>query len=596
MPSLLNRLRTDVHYFRKLAEIDGTSKHLATAESAHVSEDVVAMARKHPDRLAIIAGRQEWTYNQLGTRMDAFTRWAMANGFREKSCVALIMNNQPDYLAAWLGITRAGGTVALVNSNLVGRGLQHSIKIVGASAVLAAGSCCEEVDAIRDDLEKQSVGFFSLNTDQSVLTRRWHSVELGRYEGAVHKDQIPKRSPHDVALYIFTSGTTGLPKAARMTHARCLRMMRSFAPAAGIDHTDRVLVTLPLYHSTGGLCGVGAALGSGACLILESKFSASTFWARAQETQATTFVYIGELVRFLMNRPRSKDERASSISKAFGNGLRKEVWSEFAARTGITNVIEFYGSTEGNVSLINLDGRIGSIGRIPPFLRRLMPVRLIAFDHEAEEPIRDDDGRCIEVPPGEVGEAIGEIRAKLAFRFDGYNNEEESNRKILQDVFSEGDTWFRTGDLMRSDKRGYFEFVDRIGDTFRWKSENVSTGEVADTITTCAGVESANVYGVEIPGHDGRAGMAAITVASDFSIETFGKEVSARLPAYAQPVFVRVMEDEIVTGTFKQRKVELVAEGFDVTQISEPLFVWKEGGYRTLDDAEHADIADGGYR
>jgi fatty-acyl-CoA synthase len=295
------------------------------------------------------------------------------------------------------------------------------------------------------------------------------------------------------------------------------------------------------------------------------------------------FVYIGELCRYLANLPPSPDETRHKLRLAFGNGLRPEVWAVMLERFRLPHILEFYGSTEGNVSMFNFDGTLGAIGRLPAYLRGMFNVRLVRFDVESETPVRDAKGFCIEAAVGEAGECLGEIHEDARTAYTGYADKAASEKKVLTDVFRKGDRWFRTGDLLRKDADGYFFFVDRIGDTFRWKGENVSTSEVASALLKSPGVEEANVYGVAVEGAEGRAGMAGLVVGDGFDIKAFSKQVFAALPAYAQPVFLRLQPRIETTGTFKYRKMDLVADGFDPQKVRDPLYVRDaEKGYVTL--------------
>ena len=376
----------------------------------------------------------------------------------------------------------------------------------------------------------------------------------------------------DTALLIFTSGTTGLPKAARITHVRAQLYMRGFAGATGAKSTDRIYVALPLYHATGGLCALGAALLNGGSVFLRRKFSATHFWTEAIDEGCTMFVYIGELCRYLVNQAPSEEESRHKIRMAFGNGLRPDIWPVMKQRFRIPEILEFYGSTEGNVSMFNFDGREGAIGRAPKWLRKQFNIRLVQFDVEAEAPIRGINGLCIEAGAGQIGECIGQIGHDARSEYSGYVDKAASEKKVLHDVFEKGDRWFATGDLMKTDSDGYFYFVDRIGDTYRWKGENVSTNEVAERLLGAPGVKEANVYGVAVEGAEGRAGMAGLVVGPEFDIKTFGEQVTRDLPPYAQPVFVRVLPAMETTGTFKTRKIDLIADGYDPGKIKGPLF------------------------
>ncbi|MDB5426648.1 MAG: acyl-CoA synthase, partial [Phenylobacterium sp.] len=335
---------------------------------------------------------------------------------------------------------------------------------------------------------------------------------------------------------------------------------------------DRIYVALPLYHATGGLCALGAALLNGGSVVLRRKFSATHFWPEVVQEGCTMFAYIGELCRYLVNQPPVEDETRHKIRLAFGNGLRPDIWPVMKQRFRIPDILEFYGSTEGNVSMFNFDGREGAIGRAPKWLRKKFNVRLVQFDVETEEAIRGPNGLCIECGPGQIGECIGQIGGDARSEYSGYVDKAASEKKVLHDVFEKGDAWFATGDLMKTDADGYFYFVDRIGDTYRWKGENVSTNEVAERLLACPGVQEANVYGVAVQGAEGRAGMAGLVVGADFDIKTFGEGVARELPPYAQPLFVRILPHIETTGTFKARKMDLIADGFDPGKIKGPLF------------------------
>jgi fatty-acyl-CoA synthase len=373
--------------------------------------------------------------------------------------------------------------------------------------------------------------------------------------------------------------------------------MRGFAAATGAKADDRVFCALPLYHATGGVCAAGAALLNGGLFIVSRRFSASQFWDEIIASKATMFVYIGELCRYLVNQPARPQDRDSQVRLAFGNGLRPEVWRKLRTRFRIPDILEFYGATEGNVSMFNFDGRIGAVGRAPRYLRGQFNVRLIRFDVEKEEPVRGANGLCIEAKPGEVGECVGEIGADARRAYVGYADQNASKRKVMTDVFKRGDAFFATGDLMRQDRDGYFYFVDRVGDTFRWKGENVSTTEVAERLAAVAGVKEANVYGVRVGRLDGRAGMASIVVGPEFDIKELKAKLDAELPDYAQPMFIRLQPAIETTGTFKYRKTDLAAEGFDPELVKQPLYYRNtDRGYVKLTKASYAKIISGELR
>jgi fatty-acyl-CoA synthase len=332
-------------------------------------------------------------------------------------------------------------------------------------------------------------------------------------------------------------------------------------------------------------------------VVLSDKFSVGCFWSDIARWDCTLFQYIGELCRYLLKAPASEFEASHRLRLACGNGLRGDIWQAFQVRFAIPRILEFYAATEGNFSLYNVEGKPGAIGRIPPLLAHRFPAAIVHVDPELGVPVRNTDGLCVACARGEVGEAIGRIGTADGGggRFEGYTNAAETEKKILRDVLVKGDAWFRTGDLMMLDEAGFFHFVDRVGDTFRWKGENVATSEVNEAVVDCPGVIDASTYGVEVRGADGRAGMAAIVVDDRFDLREFGDHLARRLPAYACPVFVRICKTLDNTETFKQKKQGLIGEGFDPKRVKDQMF-FKDpasGAYRPIDVTSHARILEG---
>ena len=398
------------------------------------------------------------------------------------------------------------------------------------------------------------------------------------------------------ALLIYTSGTTGLPKAANVSHRRILNWGGWFAGLTDASVDDRLYNCLPLHHSVGGIVAPCSMLRAGGSVVIAEKFSVGNFWDDIVCFDCTIFQYIGELCRYLLKAPASELETAHGLRLAVGNGLRGDIWEAFAGRFAIPRILEFYAATEGNFSLFNVEGKPGAIGRIPPLLAHRFPASIVTVDADSGSPIRGDDGLCIACAPGEVGEAVGRIGTadQGGGAFEGYTDRAETEKKILRDVFADGDAWFRTGDLMLRDEQGYFHFVDRVGDTFRWKGENVATSEVNEAIRDCPGVLDASTYGVAVPGADGRAGMAALVVDQGFDFGIFAEHLSRRLPVYALPVFVRFCRALDATDTFKQKKQRLIREGFDPSVTGDPLFLRDPaaGDYRPIDRAVYARIVE----
>jgi fatty-acyl-CoA synthase len=480
------------------------------------------------------------------------------------------MPNRLEYFAVWYGLSKIGVVTALINNQLAGLPLAHCLNISGASHVILDPETALVFEAARPLLEKplQAWVLGSTHGAQRDLVQALKSCSQLAPDRRLREDMTAR----DTALLIFTSGTTGMPKAARITHVRAQLYMRGFAGATNARETDRIYVALPLYHATGGLCALGAALLNGGSVVLRRRFSATHFWQEVAAENCTMFVYIGELCRYLVNQPPSPEETRHKIRLAFGNGLRPDVWPTLKQRFRIPEILEFYGSTEGNVSIFNFDGREGAVGRVPRWLRGRFNIRVIQFDVEGEKPIRGPNGFCVECGPGQVGECIGKIGGDARAEYTGYVDKAASEKKVLHDVFEKGDAWFATGDLMRTDADGYLYFVDRVGDTFRWKGENVSTNEVAERLQAAPGVLQANVYGVTVEGAEGRAGMAALVVEEPFDIKALEAHVAQELPVYAQPLFVRILPAIETTGTFKMRKMDLVADGYDPAKVKGPLF------------------------
>src|SRR3569832_131885 len=565
-----------------------------TPDSPRTINDIIEdIAREKPTNIAVLYQDRVLTYADLVEGANRYAHWAMAQGIRKGDVVALFMEGRPEYIEAWLGIQKLGGIVALINTNLRGAPLAHCITIANARHVIVGLVLCEQYNEIASSLAPRPIAWATGGRDAGTEDRDAALAEASSTtpDRAVRDGLVCK----DNAFYIYTSGTTGLPKAANFSHMRMLFMMDGFAGALHARESDRMYDTLPLYHSTGGVCAVGVALTTGGSLVIRRRFSVQEFWTDCHKYRPTFFQYIGELCRYLLNAPPGPHEQDHAIRAITGNGLRPEIWKAFQTRFAIPKIIEFYGATEGNVSMLNYDGKPGAVGRVPGYMRSIFKVRIVKFDIEREEPIRGPDGLCIECADDEVGEAIGRISNEAGRGFEGYTQKIDTRKKILEDGFETGDRWFRTGDLMRRDAHGYFYFVDRFGDTFRWKGENVATSEVAEALGVVPGIAEANVYGVAVPGQDGRAGMAALVVAPTFDPTLLKDTLKDNLPAYARPMFLRLKPEMEITGTFKQRKVELVKEGFDPSAIADPLYWYNTATerYERLDAAAYADIVSG---
>ncbi|HZK99592.1 MAG TPA: long-chain-acyl-CoA synthetase [Caulobacteraceae bacterium] len=571
----LKGLARDWRFVTALIRTLARVRSISATSTRLICDDLEAAVDRWRDRPAISFGGQNLSYGELDALANRFAHLALARGLARGDTVAILLPNRLEYLALWYGLSKVGVVAALINGELRGEALAHCLKTSAARICVVDETTAARLEA---------------------PTAAWN-LDDGLADAPTSRPPRQGRAgmtAADTALLIYTSGTTGLPKAARITHMRAQLYMRGFAGATGAGPADRLYLTLPLHHATGGLCAMGAALLNGGSVALKRTFSASHFWADVAFERATLFVYIGELCRYLANQPVRPQERAHHLRLAFGNGLRPDVWEIMETRFGVPRVLEFYGSTEGNVSMFNFDGRLGAIGRAPPWLPGLLNVALVRFDVETETPVRGAGGLCIATDIGEAGECLGRIGENARGAYAGYADRGASQKKVLRDVFRAGDAWFATGDLMRRDAAGYFYFVDRVGDTFRWKGENVSTGEVAQSLLAVPGVMEANVYGVAVPGMDGRAGMAALVVREGFDLTALAARLDADLPPWARPLFVRLLPRIETTGTFKHRKAELVADGFDPARAAGLLYFRDHaGGFVPLTPALHTLIAVG---
>jgi fatty-acyl-CoA synthase len=529
------------------------------------------LAETRGDAPALLSASECLTYRALDDRANRYARWALEQNLGKGEAVCLVMPNRPEYFAIWLGISKVGGVVSLINTNLRGAALAHCLDIVKPQHIIVAAELCDEVRVALAPMANPPKIWSHGSDDFARIDHAIEKLSGGRLTEAERRGVTIA----DRALHIYTSGTTGLPKAAHVSHHRLMQWSFWFAGLMNTGPDDRMYDCLPLYHSVGGVVATGAVLVRGGSVVIRDKFSAREFWDDVVNWDCTLFQYIGELCRYLANAPDQPREKQHRLRLCCGNGLRADVWQKFQDRFAIAKILEFYAATEGNVSLYNVEGKVGAIGRVPSFLAHRFPLALVKSDSETQEPIRDASGHCVRCATGEAGEAIGRIHdgaAHAAAEFEGYTDTAASQKKILCDVFERGDAWYRTGDLMRADASGYFYFVDRVGDTFRWKGENVATSEVAAAIATFPGVPEATVYGVAIPGTEGAAGMAALVVDGILDLPKLRTHLARVLPPYARPLFLRIQDRIAVTATFKHRKNELVREGFDPAATDDAIY------------------------
>jgi fatty-acyl-CoA synthase len=534
---------------------------------------VLDNAEKDPFGLALELRDEKFTWSALDDKTSQVAHVLSSAGVKQGDVVALLGSNTPLYLAIILGCNRVGATAALINTHLEGHPLSHAVKVSGARVAI---------------VEKQFESVYRARSDLKEVVRKTFVYHSGDFEDRLA--EAPARAYPRVAItanddyvYIYTSGTTGLPKPCRISHGRAVAAGAAFGPLFfGFKPGDKLYNVLPLYHSNGLLLAAGSCFVTRTPMAMREVFSAKNFWKDVRAYNATAMIYIGELCRYLVNTPPCEDEENNSIRLALGNGLRPDVWEAFQSRFNIPDIREFYGATEAPGIIVNLTNKVGSMGRVP--LRRLSPLKLVRYDVDQDDYVRDERGFCIECGPDEVGELLIRLEDEprsAASEFRGYTDEEATQKKIVHDVFESGDRYYRAGDLMRFDEEDYFYFVDRIGDTFRWKGENVSTAEVADVLGEAPGVVETTVLGVQVPGQEGQAGLAAVVCSSPFDPESFWR-AAQELPAYAQPRFVRVIDGMNTTATFKIQKTALRKEGIDPEAQQGQLYLRQDDGYVPL--------------
>jgi fatty-acyl-CoA synthase len=531
------------------------------------------LARTFGTAPALLSEQQCLTYAELGERVNRYALWALRHKISRGDVVCLLMANCPDYFAIWLGITKVGGIVSLINTHLSGESLARSINTVAAKYIIVGADLADRLAAVLPYL----VG------ELKVWTSGPNNYEFARIDSEISEldgkalagREYRRPILADRALYIHTSGSSGLPKAANVSHFRLMQWSYWFAGMMDTQPDDRMYNCLPMYHSAGGILAIGAILVNGGSVVLREGFSATRFWDDMVDWNCTIFQYIGELCRYLVNSGPHPRELQHRLRLCCGNGLRAGVWDELKHRFHIPRILEFYAATESTFSLFNCDGKSGAVGRIPAFLSHRFPMALVRSDVDTGDPLRDTDGFCIRCLPDEAGEAIGPIvmdGSSPIGKFEGYSDELASAEKLLRNVFAPGDVWYRTGDLMRRDGQGFIYFVDRIGDTFRWKGENVSTGELEDIISTYRGVTQVAVYGVTIPNTEGRAGMVAAMVSDEFDLAGFQAHLTKHLPEFARPLFLRIADRLAATTTFKLMKRQLSLDGYDPAVITDPIY------------------------
>ncbi|KAI8390250.1 hypothetical protein BD560DRAFT_380393 [Blakeslea trispora] len=566
-------------------------------------------AKENPNGIFLLFEGQEYTFQYIEKHSNRFAHWLLSNKIKKNDIVCMMHQNHPTFFITLLGISKIGAIPSLINTNLSEKALLHCIKIAESKLLIFDPLFEAQVATISKECQEMGIELIAYGeaTENESSNPIPYASTLTPYTLSGHTDKDTSEDflrgigNSDPAYLIYTSGTTGMPKAAISQHFRACFGGVMFSHCAGLKKGDRVYCVLPLYHSSGLIVSVTSTLVSGGTIVLGRKFSVSRFWNDCADYKVDSFTYIGEFCRYLLSQPHHPEERNHKVRMVFGNGMRPDVWTKFRERFNIPTICEFYAATEGPAGLFNANtgeigtGAIGFRGRLFSLLRK--DSQLIKIDPITEEPLRDKNGFCVKSPYDEQGELIVRVEENGLVKFDGYyKNKSATNKKLLRDVFQKGDCYFRSGDLIKKDKDGYYYFGDRVGDTFRWKSENVATTEIAQVLGEYPGVYEANVYGALVPKHDGRAGMAAIVLKEGTQIDFkhLCGYLQKNLPKYAVPLFLRFVPSMEITGTFKQQKVAFRNQGIDLTKIpeSEPVYWLKGNTYVpfTLEDFAKIDV------
>ena len=552
-------------------------------------------ARKYPSHPAILYEDQRYTHQEFNAWINRYANYLISRGLRKGDAVAVLLENRPEILVCVAAIVKIGAIAAMINTSQRKNVLIHSFTLCSPKMCIIGEELLGAFEEVKNDLK-------DISTDQLYFVQDQGKAAPSGYTNLTKVTQeISETNPSttsevklkDPCFYIYTSGTTGLPKASIAKHYRWVFASVGLGGTLNLKPGDVFYCPLPLFHHNGLTVSWSAATAAGAAMAIRRKFSASQFWDDTRKFQASAFCYIGELCRYLMNQPLKPDDADNPVTKMLGNGLRYDIWQDFKKRFGISEVYEFYGASESTVFFFNVFNLDHTVGFCPT------PYAIVKYDIDGDEPVLNKKGFMVKVKPGEVGLLLGKVTKVI--EFDGYTDKKANDKKLLKDVFKKGDLWYNSGDLLRDVGYRHAQFVDRLGDTFRWKGENVSTTMVEEALNAFGQINETTVYGVQIPGTDGRAGMASIVSnvpVDQFDLEGLASLLKKELPVYAIPVFIRIQTELEVTGTFKHRKVDLKKEGFVITQMEEPVYVWlpRATEYVLVDENLHDEIQKSKYR
>ncbi|XP_068234589.1 long-chain fatty acid transport protein 4-like [Palaemon carinicauda] len=573
-------LKAGIRFLKVKAKLKWAAYH-----NLNVPKVFMENVRKNPNKVALIFEGREWTFAQVDEYSNRIGNFMVEQGFKHGDNIALYMFNRPEYVCIWLGCAKVGVVPALINFNLQNVSLVHSIKVADCKAVICGMELQAPVNEVLDELNLP-VFVSGCGNTAPIIKGAKNLDPLLSASNPTPPPQIDSVKSNDRLIYIYTSGTTGLPKAAVIKHIRFMFFVTATHCMVGLTEDEIIYNPLPLYHTAGGMVGIGQVLLFNNTAVIRQKFSVSQYWVEAKKYGCTVGQYVGEICRYLLSAPPKPEDTQHKVRVMFGNGVRQQIWEQFTSRFNMPCIAEFYGATEGIANIVNMEGKPGSCGFLSLLFPDALPCYLIKVDEETGEPIRDANGLCIKCKPGESGEFVGIIKKSDPLRdFQGYADSKATQKKLVKDVVRKGDIAFKSGDILIQDELGYMYFKDRTGDTFRWKGENVSSTEVEGIVSKIADHKDAVVYGVEVSGCEGRAGMAAIVDPNnELDIKEFSEGIKKPLPVYARPLFLRIISEIDVTGTFKLKKLNLQKEGFNPNKVGGKLYFldYKLGQYVEL--------------
>ncbi|MFX0074096.1 MAG: long-chain-acyl-CoA synthetase [Candidatus Hermodarchaeota archaeon] len=553
-------------------------------------------AEHHSNRPALLYENIMYTHREFNDWVNRYANYFLSIGLKKGDKINLFLENRPEFLMIVGAMAKIGTAAALINTKHRSSSLIQSFSVNEVKAFIIGEELYQTFESVKKNLGLTSEKLFFIpdKNEMEVPEGFINLREIAKDHAVSTPSMINKIKGKDPFGYVFTSGTTGLPKASPMRHITMFTSSWGWGVVAmNMQLDDIMYLSLPLYHSNAIYIAWGSALHRGSTIALGRKFSVNNFWEEVKKYNATCFCYIGEICRYLLNQSTTLEDRNHNVYKICGNGLRPEIWKEFKERFGIRYVYEFYGASEIRGMFCNYFNRDFTIGV------NFFPYAIVKYDIETDKPLKDKRGLFQLADCGEAGLLLVKITDPTIFA--GYTDEDETKKKIYKNPFGNGDSWLNTGDMLKNIGHFHAQFVDRLGDTFRWKGENVSTSEVEGVICSFKEINHSSVYGVKIPSTDGRAGMASIITSvdvKDFNFKDFLLVLKENLPRYAIPKFVRFSSELKTTTTFKIKKVEMKEEGYNINVISEPVYVLLPNSeeYVPLTKEIYENITEGKYR